>query len=99
MAGARVPSPPLIDDEPGAARHATWLELFSDLVFVVAVSQLAGDLAHHPDGEGFLRFGALFVPLWWGWVGYAFFATRFECDDAVTRILWLAGMLAAAAMA
>ena len=33
-------------------RKATWFELFFDLVFVVAVAQLAGAYAHHYDAGG-----------------------------------------------
>ena len=43
-------------------RHASWLELFFDLVFVVAVAQLAHVLADHSDFCGFLKYAALFVP-------------------------------------
>jgi low temperature requirement protein LtrA len=44
-------------------RHATWLELFFDLVFVVAVTELSSQLvlAHSPGG--FLQFAGLFVPV------------------------------------
>ena len=41
-----------LDDED--ERHATWLELFFDLVFVVAVAQLADGLAADPSVHGFL---------------------------------------------
>ena len=47
----------IYDAENGEPRHATWLELFYDLVFVVAVSQLAHKLSGHlwhvaPAGRG-----------------------------------------------
>ena len=45
-------------------RYATWLELFFDLVFVVAVTELAAVLHHDPSPVGFLAFAALFVPVW-----------------------------------
>jgi low temperature requirement protein LtrA len=80
-------------------RHTTSLELFFDLVFVVAVAQLSHKLVTDTSLEGFLRFVALFVPVWWAWVGFTFYATRFESDDAIYRLLWLTAMLAAAAMA
>ncbi len=46
-------------------RHATWLELFYDLVFVVAISQLAHNLNEDVSLSGFLGFVFLFVPVWW----------------------------------
>jgi len=56
--------------ETGEPRQrATWAELFVDLVWVFAVTQIAGTLAgSHGIGEVARTF-LLFVPLWWGWVG------------------------------
>lgn len=42
-------------------RHATWLELFFDLVFVVAVARLGGLLHHDVSITGFLGFSGLFL--------------------------------------
>jgi low temperature requirement protein LtrA len=75
-------------------RHASWLELFFDLVFVVAVAQVARILAEHTDAGGFVRYMALFVPVWWWWVGYTFYADRFESSEPSYRLLTFAGMLA-----
>jgi low temperature requirement protein LtrA len=95
-----VVSPPRIrsfeDDE---RRHATWLELFFDLVFVVAVAQLATALSNDLTLHGFLVFCGLFVPVWWAWVGYTFYADRFDTDDVVHRVLILADIFAVAALA
>src|ERR1700755_1128473 len=46
-------------------RHATWFELFFDLVFVAAVSQLGAALARDPSAPVFARFLALFVVIVW----------------------------------
>jgi low temperature requirement protein LtrA len=80
-------------------RRATWTELFFDLVFVVAVAQVANILSADPTLLGLLRFAALFIPIWWAWMGYTFYANRFDTDDIVHRLLYLAGMLAVAALA
>ena len=80
-------------------RHATWLELFYDLVFVVVIFQLAHYLEEDFTFYGFLGFLALFVPVWWSWIGVVFYATRFETDDLGHRILVLLQMVGAAAMA
>jgi low temperature requirement protein LtrA len=48
-----------------ADRHATWLELFYDLVFVVVISQLVHNLEEDFSLYGFLGFLALFIPVWW----------------------------------
>src|SRR6266540_653206 len=80
-------------------RHATWLELFLDLVFVVAIAQRGTAFAHEPTGPGFLRFLGLFVPIVWAWAGFTFYATRFDTDDLVYRALTLVGMFGVAALA
>ena len=88
-----------VDDDDGDERHATWLELFFDLVFVVAIAQLADGLAEDPSLRGFLIFAGLFVAVWWAWVGYTFYADRFDTDDPPHRVLMLAGMFAVAILA
>ena len=80
-------------------RHATWLELFFDLVFVVAIAQLSHELVVDHSAEGFLRFAGLFVPVYVAWQGFSFYADRFDTDDLVFRISYLAAMVAIAAMA
>ena len=81
------------------SRHATWLELFYDLVFVVVIFQLAHNLEEDFSLYGFLGFLALFVPVWWSWIGAVFYATRFDTDDLGHRILILLQMVGAAALA
>lgn len=80
-------------------RHATWLELFYDLVFVVTISQLSHYLLHEISLLNFFQFLFLFIPVWWAWIGTAFFATRFYSDDIVHRILLLLQMGGAGVMA
>ena len=80
-------------------RHATWYELYFDLVFVAAVSQLATALSREPTLDGFLRFAGLFVPIMWAWAGFSFYANRFEADDVAYRLVKAAAMLAIAALA
>jgi low temperature requirement protein LtrA len=80
-------------------RHPTWLELFFDLCFVAAVAALASGLHHHPDARGVLTFAGLFVPVWWAWMGYTWYASAFDNDDVVFRVSWLAAMLLIIALA
>jgi low temperature requirement protein LtrA len=80
-------------------RHATWLELFFDLVLVAAVGQLATALSHDLSAGGFARYFGVFIPVAWAWVGYTFYANRFDTDDLVYRIVTSAAMLAVAALA
>ena len=80
-------------------RRATWLELFFDLVFVAAVGQLANSLAGHPTFPRFLGFVAVFVPVWWAWTGFTFYANRFDTDDLPYRLLTLLAMFFVAVLA
>ncbi|MCW2667132.1 MAG: hypothetical protein JWN57_2094 [Frankiales bacterium] len=80
-------------------RHATWLELLYDLVFVVAVAELAHLLADDLSISGTLAFAGLFVPVWWAWTGQTFYANRFDTDDTVHRLMSVAQLLAVALLA
>src|SRR5580765_3005265 len=82
-----------------AGRKVTWLELFFDLIFVAAVSQVAGPLREQYSVEGLVRFAPLFVLIWWAWAGHTVFSTRFDTDDVIQRGLTLVQMFAVAVMA
>jgi low temperature requirement protein LtrA len=88
-----------IGEDSKEERRATWLELFYDLVFVVAVSQLAHNLKEDVSLSGLLGFVFLFIPVWWSWIGNTLYANRFDSNDAGRRLLVGIEMLTAAAMA
>lgn len=77
-------------------RASTPLELLFDLCFVVAIAVLAANL-HHGLADnhavlGVIAYVALFIPIWWAWMSYTWFATAFDNNDAVFRLLTLAQM-------
>jgi low temperature requirement protein LtrA len=80
-------------------RHATWTELFFDLVYVAAIAELGGVLHGDPSAADILHMAALFVPVWWAWIGFTVYADRFDSDDAIFRCLIFAGMLGSGALA
>jgi low temperature requirement protein LtrA len=80
-------------------RHATWLELFFDLVFVISIAEVVHTLEDYRSLADFAGTAGLFVAVWWAWVGYTVYADRFDTDDLLHRVLVLAGMLAVIAMA
>src|SRR4029453_16283920 len=96
----RLSEPPRLrtlgEDE---TRRSTWLELFFDLVFVVAVAQLGRQLGLDVTAGGFFRFLAFFTPVWWAWMGFTFYANRFDTDDLPYRLFIFAAMLGVAALA
>lgn len=85
-------------------RTATPLELFFDLCFVVAIAQAGQQLAHalaggHP-GHGISGYLMLFFAIWWAWMNFSWFASAYDTDDALYRVVTLvqmAGVLVLAA--
>ncbi|GAA1742546.1 low temperature requirement protein A [Luedemannella helvata] len=79
---------------PGeAGRRVSWIELYFDLVFVFAVSQVAHVMVEHPDGRGVVAALGLFVTLWWTWIGYVILYNRYGEDSAAQRLFMLAGTI------
>ena len=71
-------------------RRATWLELFFDLIFVVALgdaSEILSD-AHggHIPPQQFVSFVLVFLPLWWIWAGHTIYANRYDTDSRQHRL-------------
>ncbi|MFJ6480347.1 MULTISPECIES: low temperature requirement protein A [unclassified Streptomyces] len=81
------------------SRHAAWLELFFDLVFVAFAAQLSHELHGDPGLRDFAVFLGLFFPPWWMWINLTVSANLFEDDGARRRLLMLFAMLCLAAMA
>ncbi len=97
----RISPPPLrtADGHSLDRRRASWVELFFDLVFAGAVNQLAGTLQDHPDLGTLARFAFFFVPVWWLWVQFSFYADRHEADDAWHRGAFLVAIVLGAGLA
>jgi low temperature requirement protein LtrA len=86
-------------EETSGGRRASWLELLFDLVFVVAVAELAGRLHDDPTGSGALAFAGLAVPVVWAWMNVTFYADQFDTDDVPFRLAVFAAMLAVLVLA
>lgn len=77
-------------------RASTPLELLFDLTFVVAVAAAGTQLAHavadnHPR-EGLLGYLMVFFAIWWAWMNFTWFASAYDCDDSLYRLLTLLQM-------
>jgi low temperature requirement protein LtrA len=74
-------------------RHATWLECFFDLIFVVVIDDVTHILSHthegHLDPLQFWKFVLVFIPLWWIWASHTIYANRFDADDRKHRLATL----------
>lgn len=85
-------------------RASTPLELLFDLVTVIAVAAAAGEL-HHGAAHGHAlqaagHFVLAFFAIWWAWMNYSWFASAYDNDDTLFRLLTLlvmAGSLVVAA--
>ena len=79
----RISPPPLrtADGHHRDQRWASWVELFFDLVFAGAANQLAGTLLVHPTVSTLISFSVLFLPVWWLWVQFSFYADLHESDS------------------
>ncbi|MFB7890587.1 low temperature requirement protein A [Microbacterium sp. NPDC056044] len=83
-------------DTTAAHRVATPLELLFDLVFVVAVSQASQNLHHLISddhvGQGVLAYLMVFFAIWWAWMNFTWFASAFDTDDWLYRVLTIVQM-------
>ncbi|MBW4042661.1 MAG: low temperature requirement protein A [Acidobacteria bacterium] len=80
-------------DEPH--RAASSLELFFDLTFVVGVSVAAHELLHAEQTgavQGIVLYLAAFFAVWWAWVNFTWFASAFDTDDWLYRVLTIVQM-------
>ncbi|MFF8291027.1 low temperature requirement protein A [Streptomyces sp. NPDC016309] len=90
----RSPLRPLVSrDRDETHRAATPLELFFDLCFVVAVAQAGVQLVHAVAeghaGDGIARYAMVFFAIWWAWMNFSWFASAYDNDDALYRVVTL----------
>jgi low temperature requirement protein LtrA len=74
-------------------RHAGWLELFYDLLFVVLIAQLAHSVVEDPGWQSGLRLLVLFLPAWWVWVGSTIY-TNLTAEFGAERRVDVLGQMA-----
>ena len=70
------------------------LELFFDLVFVLAITQCSALMAHDPTWRGIAHGLVVLGLLWWSWVGYAWLTSVVDPDDGWVRLVLFAAMAA-----
>ena len=79
--------------------RVTPLELFFDLVFVLAITQCSALMGHHPSWSGVGQGLLALAVLWWSWVGYAWLTSVVDPEEGSVRIVIfvaMAGQLVAA---
>ena len=70
----------------------TPLELFFDLVFVLAITQCTALMAETPTWEGLAKGMLVLGVLWWCWVGYAWLTSVVDPEEGVVRLVIFAAM-------
>jgi low temperature requirement protein LtrA len=70
------------------------LELFFDLVFVLAITQCTTLMADDPTWEGLARGMLVLGVLWWSWVGYAWLTSVVDPEEGAVRIAIFGAMAA-----
>ena len=78
---------------------ATFVELFFDLVFVYAITQITHYAAHHLDAQGVLRSVVVFWLIWWGWTQFTWALNAADTDHHHVRVGTLIATGVAFAMA
>ena len=72
-------------------QSVTTLELFFDLVFVFALTQITALMAHDLSWHGVLRGVLLIGLLWWSWIGFSWLCNLVKADEGSVRGVLLAG--------
>jgi low temperature requirement protein LtrA len=79
--------------KPGDPQQATFLELFFDLVFVLALTQLSRGLSQHLGWSGAFQTLVLLLALWWVWVHTAGLTDIFDPRQPPIQLVVTASML------
>jgi low temperature requirement protein LtrA len=79
-----------VRDSREVHRQSSFLELFFDLCFVVAVAAAAArlhqGLAEDLVAAGVIGYLLVFFSIWWAWMSFTWFASAYEVDDVPYRL-------------
>jgi low temperature requirement protein LtrA len=76
------------------SERVTPLELFFDLVFVLAITQCTGLMSHEQSWSGLIQGLLILGVLWWAWVGYAWLTSVIDPEALAIRGVIFAAMAA-----
>jgi len=80
-------------------RKTSYLELFFDLVFVFAFTQVTALILEDTSVAGFARSALVLAMVWWAWSAYTWLTNAVDVESIVTRLIVLAAMTGALFMA
>ena len=85
---------PSVDEPVDVEQRVTPLELFFDLVFVFAITQVTSLISDHPGAAGLLEGLAVLALLWWAWSSYAWLTNSIDPEETPARLAVFAAMAA-----
>jgi low temperature requirement protein LtrA len=80
-------------------RKTSFLELFFDLVFVFAFTQVTSLILEDTSPAGFARAALVLALVWWAWSAYTWMTNAIDVENVVARLLVFAAMVAGFFMA
>lgn len=90
--------PKLLREQHGPHARVGYIELFFDLVYVFAITQLSHGLLEHRDWIGAAQTAILFLAVWWAWI-YTTWATNWvDPEHGANRLMLGAVMIAGLVM-
>ena len=87
-----MPTAPHLTAVLREGERVTPLELFFDLVFVLALTQCTALMAEQPTWEGLVKGLLVLGVLWWSWVGYAWLTSVVDPEEGTVRLAIIAAM-------
>ena len=78
--------------QESAEERVTPLELFFDLIFVFAITQVTGLIVDDPTWGGLVRGLLVLGVLWWAWAAYAWLTNTINPEEGAVRIAMFAAM-------
>jgi low temperature requirement protein LtrA len=76
-------------------KRTGYIELFFDLVFVFAFTQVTTLVLEDTSAAGFARAALVFALVWWAWAAYAWLTDAIDVENVTTRLFIFGAMLAA----
>ncbi|HEY5976665.1 MAG TPA: low temperature requirement protein A [Solirubrobacterales bacterium] len=74
--------------------RVTPLELFYDLVFVLALTQCTALMSHDPSWSGLTQGLLILGMLWWAWVGYSWLTSVLDPEEGAVRLVMFGAIAA-----
>jgi low temperature requirement protein LtrA len=74
--------------------RVTPLELFFDLVFVLAITQCTALMSHHPTWSGLAQGLLVLGMLWWAWTGYSWLTSVIDPEEGAVRLVMFGAIAA-----